>query len=58
MISSASVIAALKGIIDPEKACFYPRFFKTGKAQYGEGDLFLGVTIPEERRQMYLKGNI
>lgn len=33
----------------PEKATFFPRFFKTGPGQYGEGDLFLGVTVPDCR---------
>lgn len=34
---------------NPEKAAFFPTFFKTGPGQYGEGDKFLGITVPDQR---------
>jgi 3-methyladenine DNA glycosylase AlkD len=33
-----------------EKAKASSRFFKTGTGQYGEGDIFIGVTVPQQRK--------
>ena len=41
--------ADLRKFANAEKAKIYGRFFKTGPGQYGEGDQFIGVTVPETR---------
>ncbi|MCR4284565.1 MAG: DNA alkylation repair protein [archaeon] len=41
--------AALKKHTNLKKIPDYQRFFKTGKGQYGEGDIFLGISVPVQR---------
>ena len=42
--------ADLRSLALPAKAEFFPKFFKTGAGQYGEGDVFIGVTVPNQRQ--------
>ena len=42
--------SALKDLSIQEKAAFFPRFFKAGKGEYAEGDQFIGVTVPDQRK--------
>ena len=40
----------LRKFTSREKAKTYQRFFKTGKGEYGAGDIFLGLTAPQSRK--------
>ena len=46
-MSIEEIRARLKSLANPERAAFAARYFKTGPGQYGEGDVFLGLSAPE-----------
>lgn len=48
-MDSQSITLELQKLSNTEKAAFFPNFFKTGPGQYGEGDKFIGVTVPAQR---------
>ena len=43
------ILQELFSVANPEKAKFLQGFFKTGKGQYAEGDVFLGIVVPITR---------
>ena len=43
------IYEALLALYSEEKRLILPRFFKTGKGEYGEGDRFIGVVVPNIR---------
>lgn len=49
-MTAKDVEKALMKIADKPKGEFLARFFKTGKGQYAEGDVFLGITVPAQRK--------
>ncbi|WP_346747850.1 DNA alkylation repair protein [Prevotella jejuni] len=44
-----TITSELQALSNAEKREIFPKFFKAGKGEYGEGDRFLGVTVPNIR---------
>lgn len=49
-MTALEIQAKLKKLASKEKAQILRRFFKTGPGQYGEGDMFHGITVPVLRK--------
>lgn len=47
--TAQELIEAMQMLENPEQRRVLMGFFKTGKGQYGEGDCFLGLKVPETR---------
>ncbi|MFA5099079.1 MAG: DNA alkylation repair protein [Candidatus Paceibacterota bacterium] len=50
MFNISNLRKQLKFKSDPKRAKLLQGFFKTGKGEYAEGDVFLGLTVPETRK--------
>jgi 3-methyladenine DNA glycosylase AlkD len=49
-MKAVEVRKELKSMADPDKAAILQRYFKTELGQYGEGDIFIGVMVPQSRK--------
>ena len=49
MVTAEELIHELESLRNERQAAHLMRFFKTGKGDYGEGDCFLGLKVPETR---------
>ncbi|MCG6533139.1 MAG: DNA alkylation repair protein [Syntrophales bacterium LBB04] len=49
-ISVQSILSRIKDLGDPQRARNLQWFFKTGVGEYGEGDVFAGLRVPEIRK--------
>jgi len=48
-MTASEIVAQLRAAGSPERARVSLRFFKTGPGEYGEGDQFVGMTVPQLR---------
>jgi len=51
-MTAKEISKLLRNKADPERAEHSGRYFKTGQGEYGEGDRFLGIRVPDIRAQV------
>lgn len=49
-MKKSEIIDAINNEANPLRAFHSQKFFKTGKGEYAEGDIFLGLTVPQQRK--------
>jgi len=49
-VNAADICRRLQALGDPERVAVLQRFFKTGPGEYGAGDVFVGLRVPELRK--------
>ncbi|MBL0725845.1 MAG: DNA alkylation repair protein [Alphaproteobacteria bacterium] len=47
---SSKIKSSILELSNPEKITVYQNFFKIGKGQYSEGDIFIGTSVPNIRK--------
>lgn len=49
-MTSNQISKKIQSLADPERAKLLARYFKTGPGEYGEGDIFIGLKVPQVRK--------
>jgi 3-methyladenine DNA glycosylase AlkD len=48
--AAQEIVRRIEALGDPKRAVFVQGYFKTGPGEYGEGDRFVGIPVPEIRK--------